>query len=277
MYRLLKAGVKVPQAVANELSSFSIQSFRFAAVRWLVDNNRPLLEFEKPAFRDMIAMANPDAEAALWQNHQSVSQCVMRLYYHMLPRVVLELSGAISKIHVSFDGWTTKGGKRGYLGIVAHYVNRSGGFVDLPIALPQSMGAHSGGNMAEVVYSTLKKFGVGPATIGYFVLDNAYNNNDTAIVTLASKMAFNAAHHRLRCDPHTINLIGQTLLWGKDTNAYDNEVGEALAVEEEHKLMKQWRSDGPLGVLLAVVTYIKTPQQCELFESFQHLARKDLL
>jgi hypothetical protein len=31
-----------------------------------------------------------------------------------------------------------------------------------------------------------------------------------------------------------------------------------------------------LGVLLAVVTYIKTPQQCELFESFQHLARKDL-
>jgi len=31
-----------------------------------------------------------------------------------------------------------------------------------------------------------------------------------------------------------------------------------------------------LGVLLAVVNYIKTPQQYELFESFQRLAHKEL-
>jgi hypothetical protein len=118
--RMMGAGIQVPQAVANELTGFSIQRFRLAAVGWLVDNNHPLSEFEKPAFRDMIALANPDAEAALWQNHQSVSQYVMRLYYFMLLNVVRELSKARSKIHISFDGWTTKGGKRGYLGIVAY-------------------------------------------------------------------------------------------------------------------------------------------------------------
>jgi hypothetical protein len=31
-----------------------------------------------------------------------------------------------SKIHISFDGWTTKGGKRGFLGVVAHYVDSHG-------------------------------------------------------------------------------------------------------------------------------------------------------
>jgi hypothetical protein len=60
----------------------------------------------------------------------------MRLYDFLLPRVVWELSNALSKIHISFDGWTTKGGKRGYLGIVAYYVDRDGELVDLPIALP---------------------------------------------------------------------------------------------------------------------------------------------
>ena len=48
--RMLKDGVSVPQDVANELSNFSIQRFRLAAVGWLVDNNHPLSEFEKPAF-----------------------------------------------------------------------------------------------------------------------------------------------------------------------------------------------------------------------------------
>jgi hypothetical protein len=62
---LFKSGVLVPHEVANELSNFNIQRFRLAAVGWLVDNNYPLSEFEKPAFRDMIATANPEAEAAL--------------------------------------------------------------------------------------------------------------------------------------------------------------------------------------------------------------------
>lgn len=272
---LFKSKVPVPQEVANELGNFNIQRFRLAAVGWLVDNNHPLSEFEKPAFRDMIAMANPEAEAALWQSHKSVRQYILRLYNHLQPRVIYELSRALSRIHVSLDGRTTKGGKRGYLGIVAHYVNRNGNLVDLPIALPQLMGAHSGENMAEIVYSTLQKFGVGPRTIGYFVLDNA-SSNDTTIVSLAQKMSFNATYRRLRCGPHTLNLIGQTLLWGKDSDAYDNHVGEVVTVDTEHKLMSEWRSDGPLGVLLAIINYIKTPQQYELFTNSQQLAHYEL-
>jgi hypothetical protein len=34
-------------------------------------------------------------------------------------------------IYISFDGWTTKSGKRGFLGIVAHYVDNHGDFQDL--------------------------------------------------------------------------------------------------------------------------------------------------
>jgi hypothetical protein len=48
------------------------------------------------------------------------------LYEHLKPRVILQLSQALSKVHLSFDGWTTKGGKRGFLGVVAHFVDSRG-------------------------------------------------------------------------------------------------------------------------------------------------------
>jgi hypothetical protein len=272
--RLLTSGEGVSQSVANQLLGFNIQRFRLAAVGWLVSNNHPITEFETPAFRALLAAANLEAAASLWKSHLSVSAYIMRLYDYLLPRVVMDLSQSLSKIHISFDGWTTKGGKRGYLGIVAHYVRSDGDLIDLPIALPQLSGAHSGERMAEVVLLILQKFGITARTIGYFVLDNATNNNAT-VASLALKLSFNPKARRLRCGPHTINLIGQKLLWGRDGEAYNNEVSEAIELDAEHELMEEWRDDGPLGILIVILSYIKTPQQHDKFVEFQCLAHRD--
>ncbi|KAI1669709.1 hypothetical protein L13192_05225 [Pyrenophora tritici-repentis] len=178
-----------------------------------------------PAFRELIAAANLDAEAALWASHYSVARYVMRLYEYIRPRVVKDVSEAFSKIHISFNGWTTKGGKRGFLGIVAHYVNKHGDLIDLPIALPQL------------------QFNIDARKIGYFVLDNA-SNNDTA-----------------------------ALLWGKNSSAYNNDASE---LPDEDKFMRGWRREGPLSVLLDIITHIKTPQQYAQFARFQQLAHREL-
>ncbi|KAG9379908.1 hypothetical protein A1F94_008803 [Pyrenophora tritici-repentis] len=96
------------QAVANELTNFNIQEFRLAAVTWLVENNLPLSQFESSSFRNMIQLASVEAERALWASHNSVSRYVIRLYNYLLPKVVASLSESMSKVHISFDGWTTK-------------------------------------------------------------------------------------------------------------------------------------------------------------------------
>ncbi|KAI1523728.1 Dimer-Tnp-hAT domain containing protein [Pyrenophora tritici-repentis] len=182
------------------------------------------------------------------------------------------LAVSISKIHISFDGWTTKGGKRGFLGVVAHYVDSSGDLKDLPIALSQLTGAHSGESIAEVVSKTLDRFGINPQSVGYFVLDNA-SNNDSTVAAMACKIGFDAVQRRLRRGPHTLNLVGQTLIWGKDSDAFDNDVRE---VGDESDFMSEWRKAGLLGVVLSVINYIKTPQQYALFEQYQRLAHKEL-
>ncbi|KAG9376598.1 hypothetical protein A1F94_013145 [Pyrenophora tritici-repentis] len=227
---MTEGGVDVPQGVANELGNFDVQRFRYAAVTWLVDNNHPLREFETPAFRQMIEFANPEAADALWLR------------------------------------WLDdKGGKRGFFGVVAHFADADGTIRDLPIALPQLTGAHTGERIAEVVGNIIDVFGITRSQLGYFVLDNAYAN-DTAVTKLAQRFEFTASHHRLRCGPHTLNLVGQMIIFGFDKDAYDND-------QDEHKTeaayLQEWRQQGPLGVLIDIINYIQTPQQHDLFADCQ--------
>jgi hypothetical protein len=131
---------------------------------------------------------------------------------------------------------------------------------------------HTSERIAEVVNRTLSTYGICPSKLGYFVLDNT-TSNDTAITALARLNSFGASHRRLRCGPHTLNLVGQAIIFGKDKDAYDNAVEEH---NHEEKFMHEWRKHGPLGVLMDIINYIKTPQQHELFATFQRLANREL-
>jgi hypothetical protein len=150
----------------------------------------------------MIEFANPEAADALLVSHNSVASYVMRLYCHMELQVVQTLSSAISKIHISFDGWTTKGSKHGFFGVVAYFADTNGTIRDLPIALPQLMGTHTGERIAEVAGNIIDTFGITHNQVGYFVLNNACAN-DTAVTKLAQR--FVLAWHfssEATCDLH---------------------------------------------------------------------------
>ena len=215
-------GYEVSQAVANELiGGFNATRFRQLAIDWLIENTHPLREFETPAFRNLIAAANPEAERVLWRNHQSVADYIMAEYQAFLPSVRKELASANSLVHISFDGWTTRNGKHALTGICVHYLNQGGRVVDYLIALPEQISRHSGINYAEVVGNTLDSFNISKERLGYFVTDNA-SNNDTALDTLAVKYSFIKEHRRTRCACHVLNLVAQSIMWGKDKESFEN-------------------------------------------------------
>jgi hypothetical protein len=220
----------------------------------------------------MIRFASPEAEAALWVSHVSVATFAIRLFRCLQPKVVAALCTAVIKIYISFDSWTTKGGKRGFFGVVAHFVNSSRVIIDLPIDLPQLRGTQSGESIAEVIQRTLLTCDITPQKLGYFVLDNAVSN-DTAVAALARLNGFEATYRRLCCSPHTLNLVSQAIIFGNDKDAYNNAADEH---KDKEVFMAEWRKHGPLGVLIDIVNYIETPQQYELFADFQRLANRDL-
>jgi hypothetical protein len=55
---------------------------------------------------------------------------------------------------------------------------------DFVLGLLELYRQHSGVNIASVVATSLTNFRVNTNSVGYFVLDNAYNN-DTAVASLA--------------------------------------------------------------------------------------------
>jgi hypothetical protein len=94
--------------------------------------------------------------------------------------------------------------------------------------------------MAKVVLTILQKFCISLRKVSYFVLNNV-SNNDSTIQAIAQKPEWdsNATYCRLRCGPHTLNLIGQVLLWGKKAEAFNNNHASS-DIAEETQLMKEW-------------------------------------
>jgi hypothetical protein len=150
-----------------------------------------------------------------------------------------------SLIYVSFDNWTSTGGKLSLTSICVHMIDAYGVVQDFVLGLPELPRQHSGVNIASVVATTLTNF----------VLNNAYNN-DTAVASLAHLYGFGALERRLRCCCHILNLAAQVIIWGKDCDAYEND-GRNL--KDEEQFMQDWRKYRPIGVLFDIIASICTP------------------
>ena len=213
----------ISQGLTNDLiGGFNKTTFQQAVIEWITNNNHPLREVETPSFRVMIAAANPDAEKWIWKSHRSVRLHIMQDYEAYQAAVIDELACARSKLHFSFDGWTTRSGKHSLTGVCVHHLNREGRVVDYLIALPELLGRHTGINYAEVIGNVLTHFNVSKERLGYFITDNAANNG-TCINHLSTKLNFKKEDRWIRCAAHTLNLAAQSILFGKDKDAYENE------------------------------------------------------
>lgn len=94
--------------------------------------------------------------------------------------------------------------------------------VDYLLALPAQLGKRSGFKIAEVLENILARFGVTKQKMGWFITDNA-PNNDTAMEHLSKVFSFDKSYKRCRCAAHIINLCAQAILFGKEAKAFENE------------------------------------------------------
>jgi hypothetical protein len=98
----------VSQEAANAINgAWDARDFRQSFINMITDCNLPFRLVEESAFHDFIAKSNLQAEQAMWHKHQSVADHMRADYYVILLTVKLRLTQAQSRIHISFDGWTT--------------------------------------------------------------------------------------------------------------------------------------------------------------------------
>jgi hypothetical protein len=142
--------------------------------------------------------------------------------------------------------------------VVAHYTGRDYKVKTRLLALRRLHGHHGGENQAELLIHILRDFGIADR-LGYFVTDNAHNN-DTAIdivlrTLLPTLNATQRQQRRLRCWGHILNLAAKAFLFGKNAEDFDEEVLVHHTIAQEQAELQRWRRCGPIGKLHNCVVY----------------------
>ncbi len=107
----------------------------------------------------------------------------------------------LSAIHLSFNLWTSSNSKA-LMTVIAHYTNRQYKIQTRLLALRRLHDRYGGENQAALLIQIIKEFEI-TDRLGYFVTDNAFNN-DTAVdivlrTCLPTLTAAQRHQRRLRC------------------------------------------------------------------------------
>jgi hypothetical protein len=194
------------QNIINYLAkSFDHHYFRKLLVRWVVYDNIAFHKIENVRFRELLMYLNSQAESSL-PTDKTIRNWVHQEYEAGKPAVIAVLGRAQGQVHISFDLWTSRN-MLSLVGIVVHFLDAHGKYYSFLLSLPEQQGSHSGSNIADNVQKIIDEFGL-KDKIGYFVLDNA-TNNDTCMEKLGQIYGFNHQQRRLRCMGHIINLVAR--------------------------------------------------------------------
>lgn len=178
--------------------------------------------------------------------------------------VISKLLSALTDIHWSVDLWSSP--SHTYLqAVVAHFVDAKTGSVKKALlSLRELHGTHSVEAQVEIFLQVIKEYGV-EHKIGYFTLDNAYNNDTMLRVIARALPDFHPEQRRLRCNGHIINLAVQAFLFGKNKDASDEAIRQIAKLSKEEpkggreriQTAAEWRTLGALGMLHNIVVYIR--------------------
>jgi hypothetical protein len=170
------------------ITSFNADRFKCKLTRWIVQDNVAFNQVESPYFSDVLCELQDCFRATdLLPTHRTVRDWIMRDFKKFKGTVTEHMQKSLSKIHVSFDLWTSRS-LLSLCGIVVHFIDSQGKACTFLLSLPELVGSHTGINISECVATIIDDYGISDR-IGYFVLDNA-DNNDTAVADLAERFAF---------------------------------------------------------------------------------------
>ncbi|KFG84205.1 putative transposase [Metarhizium anisopliae] len=208
-------------------------------IEWVTTENLSFRIVESTSFQNIVLHLNPAFKGRI------PSAMVLRdrldtLYKQAQGPVTELLTTARGRIHVTFDGWTSRN-RLSLLGINVFFID---------------------------VDWNHRKVWIDASRLGYFVLDNA-RNNDTAVAALAGEFDFNPEHRRLRCIGHILSRVVKQLIFGATANAMETEDDADFDFNIASDELKKRRKKGPVGWLHNFVGAINHSQLVQLLLEWQ--------
>jgi hypothetical protein len=256
-------------SVSNLIFRRDWEFFKELLIRWIVCCHIAFFQIENEYFREMLFYARPWLSEFLPKAGRTVRKWVMATFTSRKGTLKKELNEARGRISISFDAWTSPSCVA-ILGVVAHFIDKTGKRRTAVLALRRLRGVHSGENMAEVMVQIFREYGI-TRQIGFFMGDN-HDANDTCTEAVLQELfplltAKQRKRRRLRCAGHIINLCAHAFLMGTDAEHIAREMDTALREGDLKKVGDLWRKRGALGKLHNLIKYIRhTPGRRDFFE-----------
>jgi len=177
----------------------------------------PFFRIESPSFRNLLRVINPKVDSVLPKTADTMKTETMKIFAKKMPEVSTVLCN-LGPVHIAFDGWTSDNGRslQGIVGFVFNPFELK--IMPVLLGIKEVEGKHTGANIASCISKTLDQYQIKDKT-GYYVLDNASNNDSTV-----DKLEGIDSGKRLRCILHIINLCARALFSSKPDDNSDEPV-----------------------------------------------------
>lgn len=276
---------KLNQSIINMFRPSSLQhittdGLKKYLVRWVVNDHMAFTSITTFNFQALVTYLNEDVVAIL-PSDRTMSAWVIQEFLEARQKIIDYFKSHADKVHFSHDLWTSPN-YHSVLGIVAHWCHLYRP-ITLLLALKEVKGSHTGENLSHHFYAAMKEFSL-LSKIGYFMMDNASNNN-TFMTHLTNLLQYSSEvekdidlnTYRLRCFGHIINLVVRQLLFGEDYEMFEVEVLVTELQKKEEEELELWRKKGCIGKLHNLVMYVKgSTQRIDAFLELQQKIGSEL-
>ena len=205
-------------------------------MKWVIESHTPYRVVESEAFQQMLISLSHLISPYLVQSGRTLATWALEDFIVGQRQVVDLLASAKSRIHVSFDLWSSLN-HYALCGVITHFAGQDSHNHSILIGLKRIKGAHSGENIAEIAIPVLQEYKI-TANLGVFIADNAESNDITVryiLVTLRPDIK-DPNSRRSRCLGYIINLAANTFLFGNDVEAFNqvvNSVDNTTSIDSD--------------------------------------------
>jgi hypothetical protein len=161
----------------NDQSGDSINpnQLKVLYMRFITACSLPFRLVECPEFQALLAYINDDINTWLPDTHETIRKWIIQQYEDQKEKVKQRIQSAKLRIHISCNLWTSPN-SLAILGIIGHYVIEDGQLEHHILALKDINSEHNGSHLVAAILKVVNKWGFA-SKLGYFVMDNAGNNN----------------------------------------------------------------------------------------------------
>jgi len=237
---------------------------------YIVDYDLPFSTFENEYIQSLLRLMDPKLAEQLSMGKTKMRTTLEKIFEQHKTTVQEELQTALTKIHISFDLWTSPN-RMAFISIFGHYINKKQEYHSRLLAFRRQSGAHSGENVAYTIEGVLKEWDIQRDGLGVAVGDNA-SSNDTCVKALYTQLdpamrTTDVEARRMRCLGHILNLVAKAFLFGTSADSFELESDNLITLRQFEADLLHWRKKGAVGKLHNVVKFIRaSPQRTEAFK-----------